>query len=137
MERALASALEDNLVPAAVAALTVLREIGDARLLAGGGGQPATVTQALQYPDPEVRFAAAAAIVHWDPGTSYPGASYLVETLAYFLKTAGARRIVVGHPRTDLSQNLAGMLDELGFAADRRARAGRRSGWRLPVRITS
>lgn len=118
VERVLASALEQDRVPAAIAALTVLRDVGDIRLLAGGGGQPSTVTRALQHANPEVRFAAAATMLQWNSASPYPGSSYLVETLAFFVQTAGTRRALVGHPRTDVAQNLTGMLHELGFAAD-------------------
>jgi hypothetical protein len=76
------------------------------------------VALALRHLDRRVRFAAAATIMAWDPQTPYAGSSYLPEALAYFARTAGTRRVLIGHPRTGQAQTLVGLLNELGFEAD-------------------
>jgi hypothetical protein len=118
LEETLAFAMETGHDAAAIGALEILKGIGNDRLLAGGGGEPRTVVRALRNPNPRVQFAAAEAITAWDPTKAFPGSSRLVETLAFFLKTAGTRRTLVGNPRPDLAQDLAGMLKDMGFDAD-------------------
>jgi hypothetical protein len=118
LEDALAFALKHGYTGAAIGALEALAEVGNASLLENPDGQPRQVTRALQHPDQSVRFAAAMAIMRWDPQLAYPGASYLPETLAYFARTTGSRRVLVGHPRVTQAQTLVGMLNGLGFDAE-------------------
>lgn len=118
IEETLDFAMETGHDAAAIGSLEILKDIGNDRLLAGGGGEPRPVVRALRNPNPRVQFAAAEAIIAWDPTKAFPGSSRLVETLAFFLKTAGTRRALVGNPRADLAQDLAGMLTEMGFGAD-------------------
>jgi hypothetical protein len=124
VEQALQLAIEKDLQAAAVGAIEVLVGLGDERLLESTSGRPRPVAQALRHPDPIVRFAAAEAIIRWDPRHPYAGCSHLPETLAYFAQSAGSRRVLIGHPRVDQSQTLAGMLAELGLESDA-AQSGR------------
>ncbi|MFV1968858.1 MAG: hypothetical protein ACC628_25855, partial [Pirellulaceae bacterium] len=118
VEGVLAVALDEGFTAAAIGALEALSDIGDAGLLYSTDGRPREVVMALRHLDRRVRFAAAAAIMKWDPQQPFAGSSYLPEALAYFARTAGTRRVLVGHPRTGQAQTVAGMLNELGFEAD-------------------
>jgi hypothetical protein len=118
LEDVLAFAVEHDYTGAAIGALEVLAEVGNAALLESPDGRPRQVARALQHPDRCVRFAAAMAIMRWDPQLPYPGASFLPETLSYFARTAGGRRVLVGHPRISQAQTLVAMLNGLGFEAE-------------------
>jgi hypothetical protein len=118
VELVLAEALDEGLTAAAIGALEALAQIGDVQLLHSDNGRPREVVRALQHLDRRVRFAAAAAIMAWDPQWPFAGSSYLPEALAYFARSSGSRRVLIGHPRTVQAQTLVGMLNELGFRAD-------------------
>ena len=118
VEDVLTFSLEKGYTSAAIGALEVLAQIGDAGLLQSAGGRPRPVTAALRHPDSRVRFAAAAAIVRWDPRRAYAGCSWLPETLAYFARARGTPRVLIGHPRTAEATTLAGILHDLGLEAD-------------------
>jgi HEAT repeat protein len=118
LEEVLVFAMQEGRTPAAIGALEVLADIGDASLLHGTDGRPRPVALALQHRDRRVRFAAAMAIMRWDPLAAYAGSSYLPSSLAYFARAAGTRRVLIGHPRTQQAQTLVGLLNELGFEAD-------------------
>jgi HEAT repeat protein len=118
VEEALAFALEQGQVSAAVGALSVLQTIGDERLLWGAGGVPRTVARALRHPDLRVRCTAARTVIAWDPATPFAGSSHLVEVLAHCARAVGERRVIVAHPQTDFARDIAGMLVELGFQAE-------------------
>jgi hypothetical protein len=73
---------------------------------------------ALQSTDRRVRLAAARTIMRFDPKSAYAGSSALLETLDYLIRTAGARRVLVAHPRVERAQSLVGFLRQIGFEAD-------------------
>lgn len=114
----LSEAVKQNRLPAAVAACEVLGEVGHARLLQGTGGQPSPLAEMLLHPDHRLRFAAAKAIVQLNPTVSFPGASRVTDTLAYYASTSGSRRALVGHPRADEGQTLVGYMNEINYQAE-------------------
>lgn len=118
VEDLLVYALEKGYAPAAQAAVQILGERGQASLLRADGGRPRALALALQSADRRVRLAAARAIMHIDPQAPYAGSSALPETLAYLIRSVGARRVLVAHPRTERAQSLVGFLNQIGFAAD-------------------
>lgn len=118
VEDVLMMALRQQRYAAAAGAIEVLGEIGNLELLASVDGVPRRLAAALNHPDRRVRFAAVAAVLKLDPRASFPGASYLSESLGYFASTVGSRRVLVAHPRATEAQSLVGMLAELGFEAD-------------------
>jgi hypothetical protein len=118
LEEVLAFASDNGFGAAAIGAMEVLGDIADERMLDSAEGRPRQITLALRHPDRRIQFAALSTIIRWDPRVPYPGSSYLPETLVYFASTAGTRRVLIGHPRTEKAQTLVGMLKELGFDAD-------------------
>ncbi len=118
LEDLLVYALEKGYAPAAQAAVQILGERGQASLLRADGGRPRALVLALQCPDRRVRLAAARAIIRIDPKSAYAGSSALPETLAYLVRTAGSRRVLVAHPRMERAQSLVGFLNKIGFDAD-------------------
>jgi CheY-like chemotaxis protein len=118
VEDVLMMALRQQRFAAAAGAIEVLGESGDWELLAASDGTPRRLAAALNHPDRRVRFAAVAAVMKLDPRASYPGSSYLAESLGYFASTVGSRRVLVAHPRSTEAQSLAGLLAELGYDAD-------------------
>jgi CheY-like chemotaxis protein len=118
VEDVLMMALRQQRYAAAAGAIEVLGEIGNLELLASVDGVPRRLAAALNHPDRRVRFAAVAAVLKLDPRASFPGASYLSESLGYFASTVGSRRVLVAHPRATEAQSLVGMLAELGYEAD-------------------
>ncbi|MFO0902395.1 MAG: HEAT repeat domain-containing protein [Pirellulales bacterium] len=118
IEQLLAYAMKHQRYLAAAAAIEVLGEIGDEELLTATDGSPRRLAAALTHPDRRVRFSAVAAVIKIDPQQSYPGASYLAESLGYLAGSVGSRRALVVHPRTKEAQSLVGLLAELGYAAD-------------------
>ena len=124
LEGVLALALEKKLQGAAMAAIDLLGQTKDVGLLKSVNGKPRLLAQALKSSFRRVQFAAARAIMSIDPTQSYSGSSYLREALGYLSASGGRRRVLIGDPRTDVAQQLAGFFNTLGFEADTR-QAGR------------
>ena len=115
---ALDYALRVGRAAAATGAIEVLGDIGDETLLQTTDGQASTLALALRHPDRRTRFAAVEAIMKLDPKTAYAGSSYMTEALGYLASSAGSRRALVAHPRTERAQTLVGLLSQIGFEAD-------------------
>ncbi len=124
VEDLLAYAIENDHVVAAIAAAEVFIDLGDETLLDSDDGRPRPLALALRHGDRRLRMAAAEAIMRIDPKRPYPGSSYLPEAFGYFVRTVGARRALIAHPRVEKSQSLVGMLNQIGYDADP-ARSGR------------
>lgn len=104
-------ATEHKLDAAAIGACELL---GDVTNLPEDGVQ-ASLVAALRSPSRRVRYAAARAIMKQDPRQAYPGSSFLLETLIDLADATGVPRAIVASPRTDVRNNLAGLLGTLGF----------------------
>ena len=124
IEDVLVRAMANGRAAAAIAAAELLGAMGDGRLLASEDGRPRPLAAALQHSDRRVRMAAAEAIMRFDPKRPYAGSSFLPETFGYVIRTVGAPRALVAHPRVEKSQTLVGMLEQIGYRADA-ARTGR------------
>jgi CheY-like chemotaxis protein len=118
LEQALDWSLSKKMHGAAIALVEILGQVGDASLLEDPEGQPRAVLLALLDSNRRVRYAAAQAIVGWNPVKAYPGSSRLPEVLGHFAATGGRRRVLVGHPRLGVAQTIAGHFGQLGFEAD-------------------
>ncbi|MGI8981354.1 MAG: HEAT repeat domain-containing protein [Pirellulaceae bacterium] len=118
MNEVLSEAVKQNRLAAAIAACEVLGEMGHARLLLAAPGQESPLARLLLHPDHRLRFAAAMAIVKLNPTVSFPGASHVTDTLAYYASTSGSRRVLVGHPRADDGQTLVGYMNEIDYEAE-------------------
>ncbi len=115
IEDLLVHAIKTGRLPAAVGAAEVLGDIADEEILHSADGLPRPLAEALAHSDRRLRFAAATAIMSINPTRTYPGSSRLPQTLAYLAGTTGARRVLIGHPRTAQAQSLVGILATLGF----------------------
>ncbi|QDU25936.1 hypothetical protein ETAA8_10080 [Anatilimnocola aggregata] len=111
----LALAMAEKRHAAAIAALEVLGEIGDAKLLSSESSAPNVLPQALTHADRRVRLAAALAIVKLQPQTSFPGASHLTEVLGEAVRTAGVDRVLVVDARAAYAQTIVGLLSDQGY----------------------
>jgi len=116
MEDVLASALEKRHTAAALGALDILQSTGSAQLLESLDGRPRPLALALC--DPDQRFdSPPSPRSSLDPRQAYPGSSRLPR-LSRTSPLGGARRALIGHPRTEQAQTLVGVLLEHGFQAD-------------------
>jgi len=125
MNQVLTQAIQLGRLPAIIAAIEVLGRRGDASLLTSSGPQESPLALALLHSDGRVRLAAAHAILQLHPTRSFPGASRVVESLAQAVKTTGAARVLVGHPRGEEAQSLVGFMNDLGYEGEA-AYTGRR-----------
>ncbi len=118
LEEVLKRAMKNEHVPAAIGAVEILAQSGDASLLASEDGRQRLIVQAVRHPDRRLQFAAVNAILRFDPQRAFPGSSHFVEALGHFIGTTGEQRVLIGDPRTDLTTILAGTLAGMGIAAD-------------------
>ncbi len=73
---------------------------------------------AARSDDRRLRFAAIEAIVKLAPNNHFSGLSYVTDGLVYFATGFGQRRAAVAHPNQSTAQELAGMLNSLGYQSD-------------------
>jgi HEAT repeat protein len=118
VEDALHEAMQRGRIPAAIGAAEVLGDIGSPTLSQSSSPQPAPLIAALSHKNQRLRFFAAEAIARINPTAPFPNSSRYISTLARLVRTEALPRVVVAHPRGDVSQTLAGMLGQLGFNAD-------------------
>jgi len=118
VEDALAYAMQNDYPTAAIAAAELLGDLGDASLVRSDDGQPRPLVQALRHSDRRLRLAAADSIMKLDPRSPYPGSSYLPETLSFFIRTLGSRRVLIAQPRAEKAQTLVGLQNQIGYSAD-------------------
>jgi hypothetical protein len=115
----LADAMRRGRVVAAVAAAETLATVGDTRVLASpSDGEESTLALALRHPDRRLRITAALAIARIRPRESFTGASRVTETLAHFAGTAGGRRVLIGHPRSEDGQTLVAYANENSYEGE-------------------
>ena len=98
-------------------------ETPEVLLSAGAGESP--LARALKHTDRRVRLTAALAILNLNPRVAFPGASRVLEPLASAIRTTGASRAIIGHPRGEEAQTLVAFVGSLGFEAEA-AYTGRR-----------
>ncbi len=121
----LADALMLNRTPALLAAAEVLGQLGDAGVLTSAGAGESPLARALKHTDRRVRLTAALAILNLNPRVAFPGASRVLNPLASAIRTTGASRAIIGHPRGEEAQTLVAYVGSLGFEAEA-AYTGRR-----------
>lgn len=118
MEDVLRLATQEGHPSAAVGALDLIGGSENLKWLESSSGQPRATVLALRHSNRRVRFAAVRAIVRLAPPAPFAGASLVPESLAYFARSAGTRRVLIAHPRTGDAQTIAGKLREFGFESD-------------------
>lgn len=114
----LTDALKQHRGRAALRAVELLGERGDANLLDSRMPEPSPLAAALINPNRRVRFAALRTIMNLDPASPYPGSSRVPDALAWFAGSNGERRALVAMPTLAASTNLAGMLAAHGLDAE-------------------
>ncbi|MCE9545718.1 MAG: hypothetical protein K8T25_09410 [Planctomycetia bacterium] len=116
LRNVLSRALTENYVPAALAAVEILGNARDPKLLANDGSGASPLARAANHPDRRLRLAALGAIAALRPTQSFAGAAAVSRELKYFAHYDGLRRAVVADPRADRAHALGALLDECGFA---------------------
>ncbi len=115
-DRVLRYGLDHKLPAASLAALQALSLNGSPSLLQKQDGR-AAVVEALDAPEQRVQFAAAIAILHWDPTVPFKKGHRVVEILARALNADSRTASVVMDPNTSRGQQTATLFSELGFNA--------------------
>ena len=118
IEEALIAALAEGQFTAATAAAEILGNIAQEEILHRSGAALSPLAEAARSYDRRLRFAAIDAILKLKPTRSFAGAGTIPQNLAFFAGTAGFRRAIVGHPRSEKGQQLVGLLSGLDYEAD-------------------
>lgn len=118
IEDAFQHAIRAKRVVAAAALANLLGTMGDDQLLHSENGRLLPLASALRHPDRRLRVAAVNAILSIDPQRSFPGASYVPETLGFLASNTGLRQVLVGDPNADRGQTVVGLLSASGFSAE-------------------
>lgn len=114
VDQALASAMNMNLVPAAVGAAETLAEVGTPDLLMTGGHS--NLVKALTYGQRHLQFAALQAIAIIDPQNAFVGSSYATKAAVYLAGSRGTSATVVGHNRASVAQSQAASFSPTGLS---------------------
>jgi hypothetical protein len=115
VSQALADAMHYGRVPAAIAAVEVLQELGDASAFDLADPSASPLADAMIFPDRRLRLAAVLAAVKLAPGASFIGAGRVTQTLGWFAGASGSSYVLVGHPRGEDAQTLVGFMNALGY----------------------
>jgi len=99
----------------AAAALKVFSQIGTLNQMHLAGPRRSPVVLGLDYPDPRVQFAAAAAILQIDPPSAFRGSQRVVDVLKRALHTDGRAHAIIGEVSTDRGAMIGGIMRELGY----------------------
>jgi len=106
-------------IPGALAATEVLGAIGKEDLLYTKRGSSSPLSNVVQDKDRRLRYQGAISIAQINPQESFVGASRVTDVLKTLIGTKGVRRALVAHPKLARAQTLVGMLNELGYVADK------------------
>ncbi|MGE3313799.1 MAG: HEAT repeat domain-containing protein [Planctomycetaceae bacterium] len=112
---ALSHAIRARNSAAAQAALQILGEVGTPHQLYIRHSSESPILSALNYPDRQVQFAAAATILKLDPVNRFRGSERVVSILARALLDSGTARSVVVDPNTDRASSTAGLVGQMGY----------------------
>ncbi len=115
VSRVLETALERNLVSAAIAACEVLEEMADPLVLSSGTHRPCSLIQAILYGDRHLQYAAVRAIAAIDPQNNFAGSSYFTQCSVYMANFAEKPGALIGNSREDLAITLAGRMIPSGL----------------------
>jgi CheY-like chemotaxis protein len=115
IEEVLGRALSERKTMTAFAALQVLSQIRDARLVRPQSGQLPPLVRALSYPDPRVQWQAAQTILDTPLSASFPGSTRVVEILARTITGGDGRRALLAFSDAVEARQLAERLRPLGY----------------------
>lgn len=108
-------ALKNTNPKAALAALTVLGQIGNRNQLRSQNGQASPVIQAMSHPSFRVQFAAATTIMQLDPVERFAGSSRVISILTRALNDSGTRQGLAIDPNETRGIDTASLLSEMGY----------------------
>ncbi|QDU59786.1 hypothetical protein Pan216_06190 [Planctomycetes bacterium Pan216] len=91
--------------------------IGDEVSVAVGPSTPGPLLQAIDYPDPQVQFAAAMAILQIHPKSAFPKRQRVVETLTRALGTTQEPIALIIDESNERSGRYGLIVKDLGYAA--------------------
>lgn len=115
---ALATAVQEDHVAAAIACAKLLGQQASTVPLASGDGRPTALAAALGHSSRQLRFAALEAIMKLSPQTTFAGASRVPKTLWEFAAGAGAPQAVAASSVAGSAGEWAGELRGLGYEAE-------------------
>jgi hypothetical protein len=115
VSRTLTQAMQNGNAAASVAALQALSQIATRTQLYGTNAERSPILSALNYPDPRVQFAAAVTVLELSPDREFPGANRVVEILTKALGNSGAPSVLVIDPNPTRANDVAGLLQQMGF----------------------
>ncbi|MCL2006390.1 MAG: hypothetical protein FWG73_09610 [Planctomycetaceae bacterium] len=117
-EQFLKLCLEKDCFYAALVAIRVLAEHGDADLVQSTTGKPRILVQATVAKDRAVRFAALNAIMQLNPAEPFAGSSLVADTLVWFARSEGESIVLSGHPQIASAIQAANLFLGLGYRPD-------------------
>jgi len=105
-------------IPAATAAAQILGDVGHASMLTRGAAEPSALARGAAHADRRLRFAATNAILKLNPNQPFAGSNHVASALGFFARSYGVPRALVVHPLSDQAQQMAGLLNALGYETD-------------------
>lgn len=115
--RVLEIALQEKNAAAALGSLDALALNGHADVLSTSRMKMSAVQQALDAEDTRVQFAAAVAILSWEPTKTFANSHRIMEILSRTLNGDEKPNSVVIDPNLDRATNTAGLFSDLGYDA--------------------
>jgi len=122
--QALKIAMKNGNTRSATELVRVLGENESIRNIYSATQETSPLLAALDYPDPQVQFAAATAIMTLDPEKPFRKDNRVVEILTRALEDDGSSKAVVVHPNVTRANIFASLLKQMGYDATI-ARTGR------------
>ena len=106
-------AIKLKLMPAAIAICELLKVQADPAALQTQGRSQ--LIEAILYGDRYLQFAAFEAIAAIDPKSAYPGSSHVIELAAFFTRTQGEEKALVGHLLGPSSRSFSSVVAASGL----------------------
>ena len=102
---------------AALAALSVLSQVGSSSELTTRDNQASPILMALSYPDFRVQFSAASVILQLDPEQTFKGSTQVVAILMRALNDGGVKSGLAIDPNGDRAASFSAYLGQSGYEA--------------------
>lgn len=107
-------AIELKLMPAAIGICELIRQ--QANALSLQTGSRSQLIEAILYGDRHLQFAAFEAVVAIDPQTAFPGSSHVLEMAAFFAKSEGVEKALIGHLLGPSSRSYSSVVAATGLS---------------------
>ena len=115
LDIALGSAMDQDLIAAAIGACELMGTTGDASLVAAAGSEHRNLIKAVMHGNRHLQFAAANAIRRIDPRQAYPGDSYVAKFMTFLSQSTATGSGIVAHPRPGAAHRLASFMAQSGL----------------------